>query len=334
MHVMKRKKVADRLSMLEHTPSHESVSILSIPFDWGVDQGTDASRGPRAILDAGLEKAFEEMGFKTKIFPELAVSQKHRKKFHKKPGDLHKDLCVVLGNIRDLVHGEVARDRAVIALGGDHTISIGTIAGASAATGGNLGVIWIDVHPDAHTHETSFSKNPHGMPTMAVMGEGDARLTDVVGTKIKKTNFLYLGPRDADPGEIRNMRTHKVDYVTMHDIAEHGMKAAFDGVGRLNKKVDAVWVSLDLDTIEKTVAPATSMATHGGFSHREIVALMTMIGKTCNIVGIDIVEMTPARDVEERTALLALELAAAAFGAKYNWYTKYMNEYGDWYSNR
>ncbi|MDP3645537.1 MAG: arginase family protein [bacterium] len=331
---MHSKKIIDALSYLEHAPRSEKISIFPIPFDWGADLGTDVAAGPRFMLDLGMEEMFEAAGIKTKVFPEIRVSRKHRKKFHKRPDDFHGDLCKVLGNIRDMVQSEVARTRAVVALGGDHTISIGTIAGACAALKGDLGVIWIDVHPDAHTHATSMSKNPNGMPTMALMGEGDTLLTDVVTTKVKKSNFLYLGPRDADRGELDNMRKHKVDYVTMMDIAEHGIKAALDGVHRLNKKVGNVWVSIDLDAIDQSVAPATSMATPGGFSHRDIVSLVTAIGKKCNVTGIDIVELTPSKDIGQKTGLLALELAAAAFGAKYNWYTRHMSQYGDWYSQQ
>ncbi len=324
---MKRKTPSDSLRYLEHAPRSETISIVPIPFDWGADHGDDLAKGPRYFIDNGIETVFETAGIKTNLLPELRVSKSDRKKFHAKTGDIITDLQKVLVDIRDVVSGEVGRKRPIIALGGDHTIAMGTIAGAAAALKGNLGVIWVDIHPDAHTYDTSITKNPHGMPTMVVMGEGEKRLTSIVTHPIKKKNFLYIGTRDADQGEIDNMRKHKVENITMMDIAEHGIGIALRGVERLNKKVKNVWISIDLDSIDHQVAPGTTMATPGSFTHREIVTLMTAIGKTCNVVGIDLVEMTPGRDIDRKTVLIALEIAAACFGAKYSWYTRYMEAY-------
>lgn len=331
---MRSKKIVDSLSFLEHAPRSETISIVPIPFDWGSDHGNDVAKGPKYMLDLGLEGVLESAGIKTKLLPEITVSKKYLKKNIKQKSNLMEGLADTLSDIRDVVHGEIARGHSVISLGGDHTISIGTIAGASAALDGDLGVIWIDIHADAQTHATSLSQNPHGMSTMALLGIGDKRLSGIVDKKIKKGNFVYIGLRDLDKAEIDNIRTHKLASVTMMDIAEDGLAVVHESIKGLNKKVRNVWVSLDLDSIDASIAPASAMATPGGFSHREIVSLITRIGKTCNVVGLDIVELTPNKDVDGKTGLLVLELAAAAFRAKYNWYTRHMNKYGDWYAQQ
>ena len=324
---MIKKKVSDRLSFLEHTPRRETISIVPIPLDLGSDNGDDIAGGPGYLLDLGLESALEGAGLNTRLLPENFASKKHLKNGHKGKHDLIDDLTKVLAVIRDVVHGEVAKGNLVVSLGGDHALSIGTIAGASAALKGDLGVIWIDVHGDIHTHATSLSQNPHGMSVTAIMGLGDKRLTGLVSHKIKKQNVLAAGYRDLEQGEIDTIRANKISTVTMHDIASYGLSPLYDAVARLKKKTKNIWVSLDLDSIDGSVAPASAMASPGGFTHREIVSLLTHIGKVCNVVGLDVVELTPSKDIENKTSMLAFELIAAAFGAKFNWYTKYMSAY-------
>ena len=67
------------------------------------------------------------------------------------------------------------------------------------------------------------------------------------------------------------------------------------------------------------------MATPGGFTYREITNIAKYIGKTVNVVGVDIMEWIPNKDVDNTTAKLALELILALFGANYSSYTEYLN---------
>jgi len=72
-------------------------------------------------------------------------------------------------------------------LGGDHSISLGSVA--AAARGRTIGVIWIDAHGDFNTHQTTPSGNIHGMPMAALCGLGDPRLVDLIypGRKVEST---------------------------------------------------------------------------------------------------------------------------------------------------
>jgi arginase len=325
--LMQKKKIYDSLAFLENTPRQETISILPIPLDLGSDNGDDLAHGPQNLLDLGLSDALTVAGLKTKILPEVHASRKHLHNGHKEKNDLIDDLTGVLSGICDTVHAEIRGGNVVVTLGGDHALSVGTIAGASKALKGDLGVIWIDVHGDIHTHATSLSQNPHGMSVTAIMGMGDKRLAGLVDRPIKKSNVLTLGYRDLEQREIDTIRENKIWAVTMFDVAMHGPKVLYDAVEKFSKKTKNIWVSLDLDAIDESVAPASAMASPGGFTHREIVSLTTYIGKTCNVVGLDIVELAPSKDEGNKTAMLAFELIAAALGAKSNWYTQYMSAY-------
>src|SRR5262249_19918531 len=113
------------------------------------------------------------------------------------------------------------RGDVVLALGGDHSMSLGTISGASAAHE-NMGLIYIDAHPDCTTDTTTDSGNVHGMIVSSAIGEGNELLTKLFSRKVKADNVLYVAIKDIDQGEIDLMRQRGIQSFTMLDIATHG----------------------------------------------------------------------------------------------------------------
>ncbi len=218
------------------------------------------------------------------------------------------------------------RGEAVIALGGDHAISLGTIAGAMEAHE-SLGLIYIDAHPDCTTHETTESGNVHGMIVSSAMGEGHSLLTTLFPRAIDPQHVLYLGIKDIDEGERELIRARDIPHITALDIATRGLAQACDAIDRLAQTVDKVWVSLDLDSIDERFAPGVAMTSHDGLTRREIVSLAHYIGKVCDVAGVDVVEMVSEKDVDGITAKLAIELLARFLGGQYGWYERYMEEY-------
>src|SRR5690606_20271610 len=86
-----------------------------------------------------------------------------------------------------------------VTLGGDHSISMGTIPGLAA--GRRTGVLWIDAHADLHTPATSASGNVHGMPVAHLLGLGDERLLPQGGWTVRASDLVYIGLRSVDPPE-------------------------------------------------------------------------------------------------------------------------------------
>lgn len=318
----------DNLSFYEHESEGKSVAIVGIPMELGSDE-RGLAKAPHYLLERGLEKVIASLGADvTNVTmvpcrtPERTVSTGSAKYLE--------EITAAARVSRAVVERAVQRGDIVIALGGDHSISIGTIAGASTANPNKrLGVIWIDAHPDVNTDETSVSGNVHGMPTAALMGFGHPFLMGVGGNapKVRPEDFLYLGLKDMDAAEIEFLRREPVRAVTMFDIEERGLSRAVFAIDALCRKVDTVWVSMDMDSIDKEYAPGVGMPTSGGFTRREILNLAQYIGKTCNLAGLDIVEIVPAKDKGGKTAVLALELIARFLGGDYSWYESYMQEY-------
>ena len=110
------------------------------------------------------------------------------------------------------------------------------------------------------------------------------------------------------------------------DIFRHGFEPIAQSILDLQKRAGSVWVSLDVDSIDREYAPATLMATPGGLTRREIIHLAKFIGKMCKVIGLDIVELAPKLDENGKTGQLVIELIASLLGSEYGWYTKYMKD--------
>lgn len=318
----------DNLSFYERGETQRNVTIVNVPLELGSDE-RGFKDAPDYLLDAGLEKVIAGTGGEVVDVqavpcrvPERVVSAGNAK---------YLEEIVAAGRVsRTLVEKALEKGDFVIALGGDHAMSLGTIAGAAAALHNKrLSVIWIDAHPDANTHETTQSGNIHGMPAATRMGFGHPLLKNIGGSvpNILPENFLYLGLKDVDAAEIEFLRQHSIPRVTMLDIAERGLSRAILAIDALVRKTDYVWVSMDMDSIDKEYAPGVGMPTNGGFTRREILNLAKYIGKRCNMIGLDVVELVPKKDSEHKTANLALDLIAQFLGGERGWYQEYMEQY-------
>ena len=96
-------------------------------------------------------------------------------------------------------------------------------------------------------------------------------------------------------------------------------------VDELSSRVDKIWVSLDLDVIDRIYAPGAGMPNAKGLTYREIATIAEYIGDHCNVIGIDVVEYNPLQDEQSKTAELGIELIAKFFGKQYSWYTNYLS---------
>lgn len=314
----------DNFSFYEHSPAAFPVSIVSIPLEHGSDVRGHA-KAPQHLFDNGLEKMLAavgaEVGERVSIYcpkPPLQVGAGSMKNV--------KEVASVAKRAAAVVEKAARRGDTVLALGGDHAAAIGSIAGAAAAHL-SLGVIYIDAHPDCNTEETTISGNIHGFVTALMMGHGHPMLLEAVKRRIPPENFVYIGLKDFDQAEIEYLRANRCASVTMLDIARHGLSPALNAVAALKEKVDKVWVSMDLDSIDERYAPGVGLATPDGLTRREAMSLAQYIGSSCSLAGLDLMEIVPEKDKDNATAALALELSARFLGGEYTWYKNYMREY-------
>lgn len=319
--------VNDNLTFLEHTPTAQAVTVIGIPLDVGKDNfGTE--HGADYMRSQGLLKMLERIGVSYKDLGNLTCPDRATVAMGDKQAKYAEAIGGLAQQVGALVKKEIQSGNKIIALGGDHSISIGTVSGAARAIPGDIGLVYIDAHPDAMTHLNSISGNVHGMVTTALLGHGHPAIVNTLGSdpKIKNENIIFIGLKDLDQGEIDFIREQKLTAITPLDIEVNGLKIVTEAIATLSNRVKNIWVSFDLDSLDSQFAPATPMSSAGGLTYREIYTISKYLGKLANIVGIDIVECLPSADIEHKTAAMAITVTANLLGAEYSWYTNYMEQ--------
>jgi arginase len=273
--------------------------------------------GPSALRYAGLHQRLRALNYNVIDSGNLSVPLPENE-----PPDSSKarHLESIAGVCRDVYSKTLAileRDEVSIFLGGDHSISIGTVS-AMDAHDGDVGVIWVDAHGDFNTPEITPSGNVHGMALAALLGRGPRELTDIgrEGAKLQPGEAVILGARDLDAAEKVALRQAGVLVLTMREIDEMGMAAAarqtLDRLGSLSK----IHISLDMDSLDPNEAPGVGTPVPGGLSYREAHLLMEILSDSGKVGSLDIVEVNPILDDRNRTAKLGVELAASLFGQR------------------
>ena len=296
-----------------------AVHLIGVSMDLGASRrGVDM--GPSALRIAGLQAAIEALNITVEDRGNIHVILRELAD----PGDpkLH-----YLGEIaqcaRDLARAaqrSLADGGLPITMGGDHSVSIGSIAGAAAyfhSQGQKLGLIWFDAHGDLNTAETTPSGNIHGMPLAVSLGFGARTLTHLMGfaPKIALDNCALVGVRDLDAGERALIRSVGLRVFPMSEIDRRGMDAVIDeALAIASRGTTGIHVSMDLDFVDPSEAAGVGTPSRGGATYRESHLVMEQIAATKRLVSLDVVEVNPVLDMRNRTAELAVELVASALG--------------------
>jgi len=298
--------------------ANKKISVIGVPMDLGQSRrGVDM--GPSAVRYAGMKERLRDLGYQVKELGNIAVP--YPKEDLNAEEDNLKNLEEIVKASNELaacVDSEISNGHFPLIVGGDHSISIGSLAGISKHYN-NLGVIWYDAHGDLNTPDTSPSGNIHGMPLAASLGIGDSRLTELYekGPKIKPENVVIIGARSLDLGEKELIREKGIQVYTMHEIDRMGMPAVIEeAVEYLKERTDGLHLSLDLDGLDPSEAPGVGTPVIGGMTYRESHLAMEMLFEIGMITSAEFVEVNPILDDGNRTANLAVGLMGSLFGEK------------------
>ena len=198
-----------------------------------------------------------------------------------------------------------------LTLGGDHSIAIAS-ALASIKKYNNLGIIWFDAHGDFHTFESTISGNIHGLPFAAICNYEKKDLADFHnGNFYNPKNAVLVGGRDIDkPGEINNLKNAGVTIFTTEDIRNLGIDYVYNKAFEIaSNGTNGVHVSYDLDVIDPNIAPGVSIPAVDGINLEEAYSFADyMIKNKEKIKSIDLVELNPLRDLENKTEKIAKKI--------------------------
>jgi arginase len=314
-------------ALVEHTKESEEtkpgldkrVSILGVPlgFGGGLD-GVDI--GPAAMRVARLNHRVAQLGYEVRDLGDLRVERPahpaeagEKLKYLREIKHACEDLCVEVRKI--LEGGELP-----VILGGDHSIAIGSFAGAASTyreRNQSLGLIWFDAHADMNMPETTPSGNIHGMPLGVLLGYGAPELTDIGGfsPKLDPRFCAHIGARDVDAGERELIRRLGMRFFTMREIDERGMSSVMDEAIEIASRASGGYcVTLDVDALDPGDAPGSGTLVRGGLTYREAHLGMEKIAEAGGMRMLEIVEINTALDISNRTAQLAVELILSALG--------------------
>lgn len=289
------------------------IAIIGVPVDLGAGRrGVDM--GPSAIRYAGLALRLRALGHSVMDLGNVSVPLAEALE---EPADDDK-----LRYLQSLV--EINRDLSArvqhaceqgyfpLILGGDHSLSIGSVRGVAAQR--KIGLIWIDAHGDFNTEQTTPSGNIHGMSLAALTGRGHAMLAAPI---IADTNAVLVGIRDVDDEEAIQLRSSGIHLFSMHDIDRLGMAAVMErAIAAASEGTQGFHVSLDLDALDPGEAPGVGTPVTGGLTYREAHLAMELIASSRKMLSLDLVEVNPILDSHNRTAEQAVQFALSGLGKR------------------
>ncbi len=293
------------------------ISLIGAPTDVGAG-ARGASMGPEAMRVAQLGPTLETHG--------LAVVARATLRGPRTPwqppveGFRHLAEVTAWNQVvHDAVHAELALGRLPILLGGDHCLGIGSISAVARhcrEAGKKLRILWLDAHADFNTHVLTPSGNIHGMPVACLCGHGPKELIEIGGQvpAINPKWIRQIGIRSVDEGEKRFVHEMGLEVFDMRYIDEMGMRHTMELALATMDANTHLHVSFDVDFLDPAIAPGVGTTILGGPTYREAQLCMEMIADTGRLGSLDVMELNPALDVRNQTAVLAVDLIESLFG--------------------
>ncbi|MBI3326087.1 MAG: agmatinase [Nitrospinae bacterium] len=276
---------------LPHIPNPREldIALVGVPFDGGTTYRAGARLGPRHIrVQSALIRPYNPM-LKLNPFDRYRIADY---------GDLPVNPLSIEDTFRRIEGGIdelLAHDVRPVCVGGDHSIAL-PILRALSKLHGPLSVIHFDAHSD--TWDEYFgSKYSHGTPFRRAIEEG----------LIDPTRMLQVGLRGQVYGEedFEFARSKGVEIIFTEEMFERGLAWVVDRFHRFQGQ--PCYLTFDIDVVDPAFAPGTGTPQVGGPSSREIVALIRGL-QGLQLVGADLVEVSPPYDSAEITSLLAANL--------------------------
>jgi arginase len=283
--------------------ARKPVRLIGVPLDLGAGRrGVDM--GPSALRVAGIEKSIRRIGVEVEDIGDLDVTVPETVDAGADTLRFADPVYAVNVALEKEVRRTIEEGRVPVALGGDHSIAIGSLAGSSGyfrTKNQQMGVVWLDAHGDMNTPDTTPSGNIHGMCLAVSLGLGDERFVNIGGfaPKLRGAHVAMVAVRDVDPGERDNMRRTGIHVFTMRDVDERGMAVVMrDAIRIAGTGTAGIHLQLDMDVLDPDVAPGTGTPVAGA------------------LAAIDVVEINPILGHHNQTAELAVELVCSALGKR------------------
>ncbi|MFQ5623433.1 MAG: arginase [Paracoccaceae bacterium] len=295
-------------------------SLVGAPVECGAAQ-RGCIMGPTALRTAGIAEALSALGHKVRDLGDVRIPPAAPRNHANAAIHSLGETIELAKQLSDTAQDAFANDAVPVFMGGDHSISLGSVAAAarhSRSTGREQFVLWLDAHPDFHTLETTETGNLHGTPVAYFTGRrGFEGFFPTVDAPVKPENICMLGIRSVDDAERDGLVSHRVAVHDMRALDEHGVARPLRAfLHRVAEAGGALHVSLDVDFLEPEIAPAVGTTVPGGATFREAHLVMEMLHDSGLVTSLDLVELNPFLDDRGRTAKLLVDLVSSLFGKR------------------
>jgi len=209
-----------------------------------------------------------------------------------------------------------------VVIGGDHTSAIGTWSGAIAALHAHqkFGLIWLDAHLDAHTHETSHRGKWggwwHGQPVSALVGQGLPALKNLGGVtpKLSPQHISIIGVHSFEPEERAFVQRNNIRVYYLEEVIQRGFKTVYsEALHRATEGTAGFGLSVDLDCFDPEFAPGVGTPEKRGMNPAEILPIIRSAARHPAFKALEIAEFNPHKDKGQKTLLLLEKIIGSAF---------------------
>lgn len=292
--------------------------LIGAPIDDG-QRRPGCLMGPAAYRVAGLAQTLRDLGHLVEDRGDVSMTPDPSVQ---SPNPAVHSLPEVVGWTKSL---RAATDAALetgfpIIMGGDHSLALGSVSGAAAfaATKGKpLFLLWLDAHSDFHTPLTTTSGNLHGTPVAYITGRDGFDAFGPFPAPIPPENICLFGIRSVDPAEHAALLKHDLEINDMRVLDEHGIvKPLRNFLQKVEAAGGMLHVSLDVDFLDPSIAPAVGTTVPGGTTIREAHLVMELLHESGLVTSLDLVELNPFLDDRGQTARLMVDLVASLMGRK------------------
>jgi arginase len=296
--------------------SGQNIVLVGAPMDCGKAR-KGCLMGPDAYRTAGLATALTNLGHHVTDLGDVAADAND---VAERSGLVN--LSETIGWTTALMR--TAEDAIIqglpIFMGGDHALSLGTLPGVTkyaAAQDRPQFVLWLDAHSDLNTLETTESGNLHGTPLAYATGQAGFAGFPTLNAVVPLSQTCILGLRSVDQPERTLMEQTAIRGYDMRAIDESGVAALLlPFLEDVAQAGGALHVSLDVDFLDPSHAPAVGTTVPGGATVREAHLVMELLCDSGLMTSLDLVELNPMLDERGRTAHLMVDLAASALGRR------------------
>ena len=296
---------------------HVNCILIGAPVDSGKHR-KGCVMGPDAYRTANLPQVLSDLGYDVTDLGNLTAVAATAENVPDNPTELSQ----TIGWTNQLAEAGVAafKDGIPNFLGGDHALSLGSgLAAARHAQhcGRPLYILWLDAHSDFNTPETTMSGNLHGTPLAYLTGRNGFSGFPKNDAPVPDHQVCILGLRSVDQAEKNALQQSEIQFYDMRAIDEQGIKRPLQSfLDQVKANNGLLHVSLDVDFLDPSVAPAVGTSVPGGATVREAHLVMEILCDSGLMTSLDLVELNPFLDERGRTAQVMVDLAASALGRR------------------